>query len=301
MPPLVSGGPRGQSVCEDGAVAAEVRWQELGDFLRARRAELKPGDLGLVDTAGTRRVPGLRREEIARAASISTDYYTRLEQGRLPASAPVLDELSRVLRLSADQRSYLGGLAGKMLLAPAAAGRRPVAAPVQRMLDDLSLTPAFVMGPRTEILAWNVLGAALITDFAAIPEQDRLFIRLLFTDPRMRELYADWFSVVDLAIAQLRMDSARDPDDQQLHAIVDDLTTSDAAFAQLWQTHEVAARSSGAKILRHPLVGELVLDWAALTVGADPSTTIIVWTAEPGSQSQTRLRQLAALADRDQV
>ncbi|KQQ08970.1 XRE family transcriptional regulator [Rathayibacter sp. Leaf296] len=278
-----------------------MRWQELGDFLRARRAELKPSDLGLVDAARTRRVPGLRREEIARAASISTDYYTRLEQGRLPASAPVLDELSKVLKLSADQRSYLSGLAGKVLPASPAAAQWSVAAPVQRMLDDLTLTPAFVMGPRTEILAWNALGAALITDFAAIPETERLFIRLLFTDPRMRALYADWLSVVDLAIAQLRMDSARDPDDQQLHAIVDDLSVSDAAFAQLWQTHEVATRSSGAKILRHPLVGELVLDWAALTVGADPSTTIIVWTAEPGSESQTRLRELAVLAARGQV
>ncbi|QHC60736.1 helix-turn-helix domain-containing protein [Rathayibacter sp. VKM Ac-2760] len=278
-----------------------MRWQELGDFLRARRAELKPSDLGLVDTAGARRVPGLRREEIARAASISTDYYTRLEQGRLPASAPVLDELSRVLRLTADQRTYLGDLAGKVLPTAPAVGGRSVAPPVQRMLDDLRLTPAFVMGPRTEILAWNALGAALITDFAAIPEPERLFIRLLFTDPRMRALYADWHSVVDLALAQLRMDSARDPDDQRLHALVADLSARDPAFAELWRTHEVATRSTGGKILHHPIVGELALDWAALTVGADVGATIIVWTADPGSDSHLRLRRLADLAASGQV
>jgi transcriptional regulator with XRE-family HTH domain len=270
----------------------ETRWQELGDFLRARRAEMRPLDLGIVETAGTRRVPGLRREEIARAAAISTDYYTRLEQGRLPASAPVLDELSRVMKLSTDQRAYLAELAGKVLRG-SVPERVSIAAPVQRMIDDLALTPAFIMGPRTEILGWNALGAALITDFSAIPQADRFFIRLLFTDPLMRKLYADWRSVVDLAIAQLRMDSARDPDDPQLHAIVDELSATDSDFSGLWTTHDVAARDTGSKLLRHPLVGELMLDWGALVAGGEPGYTIIIWTAEAGSVTHERLQQLA--------
>lgn len=271
------------------------RWRELGDFLRARRDELQPSDIGLPEPARKRRVPGLRREEVAAAASISTDYYARLEQGRLPASAPVLDDLARVLRLSVDQRAYLAGLAGKVIPATTPPLRSALEAPVRRMLDDLRSTPAFVMGPRTEILGWNALGAALITDFSAIPVAERYFIRLLFRDPAMRELYADWLGVVDLAIAQLRMDSLRDPDDPLLHALVDELTATDSDFADLWITHEVAARGSGWKTLHHPVVGELDLQWEALTAGAGGGHTVIIWTAEPGSQSYDRLQQLASM------
>lgn len=238
-----------------------------------------------------RRVPGLRREEVARAASISTEYYSRLEQGRLPASAPVLNDLARVLRLTTDQRAYLAGLAGKAVADATARAHGIVEAPVQRMMDDLVATPAFVMGPRTEIIGWNALGAALITDFGKIPEHQRYFIRLLFTDPAMRDLYADWLSVVDLAIAQLRMDSARDPEDETLHEIVRELLDLDPDFHDLWDGHEVAARGSGLKILHHPTVGELALDWGALTDGA--GHTMIIWTAERGSRTHERLLQLA--------
>jgi len=275
-------------------VAGETRWRELGDFLRARRAELTPEDLGLVASGQTRRVPGLRREEVAHATSISTEYYARLEQGRLPASAPVLDDLARVLRLTPDQRVYLAGLSGRPLTGARPAFREALDVPVQRMLDNLVGTPAFVMGPRTEIVGWNDLGAALITDFAAIPERERYFIRLLFTDPAMRLLYADWLSVVDLAIAQLRMDSATDPEDEQLREIVRELSALDPDFHDLWNGQEVAARGSGTKILRHPVVGELALDWGALTDGA--GHTIIVWTSEPGSVTHDRVLRLAEIA-----
>lgn len=278
-------------------MASEARWRELGDFLRARRAEVAPEDLGLVVSGQTRRVPGLRREEVARATSISTEYYARLEQGRLPASAPVLNDLARVLRLSPDQRAYLAGLTGKALADTSSRTSGALDAPVQRMLDDLVTTPAFVMGPRTEIIGWNALGAALITDFGSIPEHERYFIRLLFTDPAMRELYADWLGVVDLAIAQLRMDSARDPDDERLNEIVRELLALDPDFHDLWDGHEVAARGSGLKILRHPLVGELALDWGALTDGA--GRTMIIWTAERGSLTHDRLVRLAEIVDED--
>ncbi|MCF4121716.1 helix-turn-helix domain-containing protein [Antribacter sp. KLBMP9083] len=287
--------PRRDRLRENGAVV-ETRWKELGDFLKARRAELRPEQLGLDVADSQRRVPGLRRSEVARIAAISTEYYTRLEQGRLPASAPVLADLARVMRMNDDHRAYLFELAGKVLDAPKVAPRQTLQAPLQRMLDDLATTPAFVIGRRTEILGWNRLGAALITDFAAIPERERYFIRLLFTDPRMRRLYADWSEVVQLAIAQLRMVSARYPDDPQLAAIVRELSDRDADFTTFWTSHDVASRGTGSKRLLHPIVGELILDWEALSSASDPDQQIIIWTAAPGSRSHDRLRELAAYA-----
>lgn len=271
-------------------MASEPRWREIGDFLRARRAELRPHDLGLAETEQPRRVPGLRREEVARAASISTDYYTRLEQGRLPASVPVLDDLARVLRLSPDERTYLAGLAGRVLPGEAPTPPAGVAPFVLRMIADLSTTPVFVMGPRTEIVAWNQLAASLITDFSEIPEDERYFIRLLFTDPAMRTLYTNWLGVVDLALAQLRMDSARDPEDPRLQALVSELIGLGTEFEGLWTAHEVATRGTGTKVLHHPVVGELTLDWGALDAG--DGHTAIVWTAADGSPSQEGLRLL---------
>lgn len=280
-------------VWQDRRMAAEPKWRELGDFLRARRAELRPHDLGLTDDEHPRRVPGLRREEVARAASISTDYYTRLEQGRLPASAPVLDDLARVLRLSSDERAYLSGLAGKVVPVASPSPGLDVAPFVLRMIEDLVATPVFVMGPRTEVVAWNAMAASLITDFSAVPEGERYFIRLLFTDPALRTLYTDWLGVVDLALAQLRMDSARDPEDPRLRALIAELVDLGTEFEGLWMAHEVATRGTGTKVLRHPVVGELTLDWGALDAGG--GYTAIVWTAEPGSPSQEGLRRLADL------
>jgi transcriptional regulator with XRE-family HTH domain len=277
-------------------VASEKRWRELGDFLRARRAELRPADYDLDVSGSVRRVPGLRREEVARLASISTEYYSRLEQGRLPASAPVLSDLARVLRLSDDHRAYLFELAGKVGDDPGRPPRQRVQVPLQRMLDDLSNTPAFVLGRRTEIIGWNALGAALITDFGAIPEPKRNFLHLLFTDPSMRTLYADWPGVVDLAIAQLRMDSARYPDDPVLAALVAELSGRDPFFVELWTAHEVASRGTGVKTLHHPLVGELQLEWEILSSAQDPDQLVVIWTAEAGTESFARLRELAAHA-----
>lgn len=170
----------------------DLHRSDLGAFLKARRAELDPAAVGL-PVAGPRRVAGLRREEVAVLAAISTDYYSRLEQGRIQASPPVLESLARVLRLDDDQRVYMYELAAKDDYRPPRRRPHPKVQPqLQRMLDNMALTPAFVIGPRTEIVAWNALGAAMITDFGKIPDQQRYYIRLLITDPAMRELYADW-------------------------------------------------------------------------------------------------------------
>jgi transcriptional regulator with XRE-family HTH domain len=275
---------------------------ELGAFLNARRSELSPEQVGLPDRGPRRRVQGLRREEVALLAAISTDYYTRLEQGRIQASAPVLAELAAVLRLDDDQRAYLYELAGKEAKRPRRATRQKLAPQFQRMLDDLSTTPAFVIGPRTEILGWNDLAAAVFTDFGKIPEKDRTYIRLLFTDPAMRTLYVNWEAVARLAINQLRMHSAAHPDDPQLAAIVGELSVKDAQFREWWAAHQVNIRTAGVKGLRHPLVGELTLDWSALTCATDPEQQIIVWTSEPGSPTHDALRLLASwTADSNQA
>ncbi len=267
---------------------------ELGEFLKARRAELNPSDVGLRG-GQRRRVRGLRREEVAALAAISSEYYARIEQGRLQASAPLLNELAQVLRLNEDQRTYLFELAAReKVRCPRAVERQQVDEQLQRMLDDLTATPAFVIGRRTDILAWNQLAAALWTDFGRYPEEERVFLRLLFTEPWMRELYVDWEEVTRLAIAQLRMESARYPDDQRLADLVEELSARDAQFRQWWTEHDVAMRGKGVKKLRHPVVGELTLDWDTLTCGTDPEQHIIVWTAAPGSPSHDGLRLLAS-------
>ncbi|MFE1837801.1 helix-turn-helix domain-containing protein [Streptomyces sviceus] len=270
------------------------RLNELGEFLKARRAELTPSEVGLRG-GPRRRVKGLRREEVALLAAISTEYYTRIEQGRLQASAPLLDEIAQVLRLNDAQRTYLFDLAAKERVRPTAYRERQQVDPqLQRMLDDLNASPAFVIGRCTDILGWNRLAAALWTDFGRYPELERVFVRLLFTEPWMRELYVDWEEVTRLAIAQLRMESARYPDDQPLTALVEELSARDPQFRQWWTEHDVAMRGNGVKKLRHPVVGELTLDWNTLTCGTDPDQHIIVWNAEPGTPSHDGLRLLAS-------
>ncbi|MDT0321921.1 helix-turn-helix transcriptional regulator [Streptomyces millisiae] len=272
----------------------DPRRHDLGEFLKARRAELAPAVVGLPD-GGPRRVAGLRREEIAVLAAISTDYYARLEQGRIQPSPSVLESLARVLHLDDDQRAYLYELAANNeFRAPRRPSHPRVQPQLQRMLDDMAHTPAFVIGPRTEIVAWNAMAAALITDFGKIPEKQRYYIRLLITDPAMRDLYADWEGVTRLAIAQMRMHNTNNPGDVRLAALVGELSAQDEQFRRWWGAHDVAVRDTGNKHLRHPVVGSLYLDWNAVTWAADPDLQIIVWTAEPGTPTHDSLRVLAS-------
>jgi transcriptional regulator with XRE-family HTH domain len=268
---------------------------ELGEFLKARRAELNPGEVGLPENPQRRRVPGLRREEVARLAGISTDYYTRLEQGRSHASGPVLAELARILRLSKCRRAELFALAGQEALQrPYRRARQKPQPRLQRLLDELTGTPALVMGRRTDVLAWNRMAAALITDFGQIPEQHRSYIRLLFTDPAMRELFPDWRNVARLAVGHLRTEAARAPGDPRMTALVGDLSTRDECFRIGWAAPVVSGRSAGTIRVNHPAVGALVLDWEMLTSAADPEQHLVVWTAEAGSPSEDALRILSA-------
>jgi transcriptional regulator with XRE-family HTH domain len=279
-----------------GSMTGNNPLNELGEFLKKRRAELSPRTVGLPESDRPRRVAGLRREEVAQLANISTDYYIRLEQGRMQASAPVLNILARVLHLDDDERGYLFQLAGRTTVRTGRRGRQKVQPQLQRVLDDLTVTPAIVQGRRGDILAWNPLAAALVIDFSRIPEKHRNYPRIQFTEPAMRTLYADWDTSAQISVAQLRMEAAKYPEDPRLIELVGELSTRDQKFAKWWGDHRVAARTVGTKTLNHPVVGELVLDWDTLTANTDPDQHLTVWTAAPGSPTHERLSILASWA-----
>jgi transcriptional regulator with XRE-family HTH domain len=274
-------------------MTGDAHRSELGDFLQARRSELSPDMVGLPGAGNRRRVRGLRREEVAALASISTDFYTRLEQGRRRASPEVLSALARVLRLSADERAYVFELSGREQrpVRPSPPQAQPQ---LRRLLGDLATTPAVVLGRRTDILAWNPMAAALFTDFGRLPEKNRNFVRLVFCDQVVRGLYPHWEYAARNGVAQLRREAARDPDDPELAALVEELSARDKDFQRWWTAHQVALRSAGTNEVRHPVVGDLTLDWAALVCTADPDQQLFTWTAEPGTPSHGALRELAS-------
>jgi transcriptional regulator with XRE-family HTH domain len=224
----------------------------LGDFLKARRAQLTPREVGLPETGTRRKVAGLRREEVAQLAAISVDYLTRLEQGRVQASASVLITLSRALRLDEDQQAYLYQLAGNT----PRPRRRPAQQPrpaMRRLLGQLTDMPAVVLGRRLDILDWNRGATALYTDFARIPARRRNYVRLLFTDPAFRRLHAEWEHDARTVVASLRIEAARDPDDPELAVLVGELSVQDADFSTCWAAHQVTGTGYGTKHYRHPL------------------------------------------------
>lgn len=277
-------------------MAGTAKMNELGNFLKTRRGEISPREAGLPEGTGTRRVAGLRREEVAQLASISTDYYTRIEQGRIKASAPVLSALADVLKMDDDQRRYLFSLADKPAVRAPRRSAQKVVPQLQRLLEDLATTPAIVMGRRMDILAWNELAAAMMIDFGAIPAAKRNYVRILFTHPVMRTLYADWDSVAQTAVAQLRMEAAKNPDDPKLTSLVGGLSVQDDQFAEWWAGRTVKSLTTGTKTLNHPMAGELVLDWDTLVEAHDSEQSLVVWTAPPESATHDALRFLASWA-----
>lgn len=270
---------------------------ELKEFLRTRRARLRVEDVELGGSARVRRVPGLRREEVAQLAGVSVDYYTRLEQGRhLNVSDEVLDAVARALRLDDVERSYLFEIARKKTRR---ARRRP--APVQRVrpgvrrvletLDEIA--PAFVFGRRMDMLAANRLARALMGDFEALPPRERNLLRFTFLDESARELFTDWEEVARDNVAILRLDAGRHPDDPLLTELVGELAVKSEEFRQWWADHNVRERTHGIKRYHHPLVGDLTVNYESVAVPGDPDQTLCIYTTEPGSPSETALRLLA--------
>ncbi len=268
---------------------------ELGEFLKAKRAAITPEEVGLPAIGNPRRVSGLRREEVAQLAAVSVDHYTRLEQGRVTsASDNVLTGIAAALRLTDDERAYLQLIARPQ--AERRTGRPPsrVAAPVHDLLAALPHTPALVLGPRTDILAWNTAATALFLDFADLRPEHRNLVRLLFLEPRIRDLYQDWEAVAAEAVARLRMDAVHASGDRRLAALVGELYVQDDDFRRWWGGHGVRAASAGRKRFSHPLAGPIELDWQAMNLNATPDQTLVTYTAPSGTPSHDALRFLTA-------
>jgi len=272
------------------------RRAELSEFLRTRRARLTPEDVGLPRYGRQRRVPGLRREELAQLAGVSVAYYTRLEQGNgRNVSAEVLDAIARALRLTDAEHAHLTHLARpaghKKKASPA---RQQVRGALRQLLDTVDTVPAYVTGRRADILAWNRTASALFGDWAELAPQERNWARLIFLRPDYRELFVDWGSKAADVVSYLRMDAGCHPDDPKLSALVGELSVKSEEFRRLWATHDVKEKGHGTKQIRHPLVGELTLAYETLRLPDDAEQSLVIYHAEPGSASAEALRLLAS-------
>lgn len=267
---------------------------DLGDFLRARRADRDPHRAGFPDDGRLRRVPGLRREELAHLAHVSVDYIVRLEQGRTRrGSRAVLDALADALQLAPDERAYLFTLAE---VAPGTAAgppvRREVAPRLRQLLDTMHDVPALVLHRGMDVLAWNRAAGALLTDFGALPPAERNLIRLTFLDADFRALYADWPRAARECVAVLRMEAGRTPHDPALTALIGELGARDPDFRTWWAEHQVRGPRQLTKTYVHPVAGELTLDVQQFTVDTHPEQFLVAYTAPPDSPSQGALRFL---------
>ncbi|MEU0695622.1 helix-turn-helix transcriptional regulator [Streptomyces niveus] len=271
----------------------------LGEFLRTRRSQLSPDEAEVPTYGERRRVPGLRREELALLAGVSASYYARLEQGHsMNASPEVLDAIARALRLDESERLHLLDLARSAK--PRGRGRRPaperVTEATGQLLDTLADVPAIVVGRRSDVLAWNRLGHALFAghlDPGApdLPGQRPNMARLVFLDAHTRELYAHWPSKARAVVGNLRMVAGQYPEDSALHALVGELSAKSEEFATMWADHRVKACSVADYEMRHPLVGTLTVTQQTLNLGSGPN--IVVATTKAGSPSRTTLALLA--------
>ncbi|MFJ3232537.1 helix-turn-helix transcriptional regulator [Streptomyces sp. NPDC086787] len=266
---------------------------EVGGFLRSRRARIQPEEVGL-PSHGRRRVPGLRREEVAQLAGVSVDYYIRLEQGRgANVSDSVLDAVARVLRLDETEQAYLYAVARprqKRGTPPVTPRVRPG---VQALLDGLERGPAFVLGRRMDVLAWNALGDAVL-GFGRVASGTPNMPRLVFLDPASPELYPEWAAVAAQTVSHLRLNAGLYADDPEMCALVGELSLKSADFRRLWADHQVKECAYGVKRLRHPVAGLLTLPYETLSLPTDPDLTIVAYTAEAGSETAERLALLGS-------
>jgi transcriptional regulator with XRE-family HTH domain len=271
---------------------------EVREFLTSRRAKLTPDQAGLRTYGATRRVPGLRREEVALLAGVSVDYYTRLERGNLSGvSETVLEALARALQLDDAERAHLFDLARATQTVPRAR-RRPalqrVRPSVQRMLDAMTGAPAFVRNGRMDVLAANRLGLALYSEMFSDPRRPANTARFVFLDPRAPAFYLDWEQVSSDSVAILRSEAGRNPYDRDLSDLVGELSTQSELFRTRWAAHNVRYHDTGTKRFHHPVVGDLTLTYETMTLVGDTGLTMFAYTAEAGSKSEEALNLLAS-------
>ncbi|MBQ1089507.1 helix-turn-helix transcriptional regulator [Streptomyces sp. B93] len=267
---------------------------EIGDFLRSRRARIQPEEVGL-PSYGRRRVPGLRREEVAQLAGVSVDYYVRLEQGRGPSvSDAVLDAVARVLRLDAAELEYLHAVARPARrTADPCPEFAPVRPAVRLLLDGMDRNPAYVLDHRMNALAWNPLADALL-GFSDAERAARNLVRRAFLDPAARELYPDWSEIAGQTVAHLRLKAGHHPDDPTVAALVAELSARSAEFRRMWADHVVSPCDNGVKRLRHPVAGLLTLPYETLTIPSAPDQTIVAYVPDPDSETADRLTMLGS-------
>ncbi|WP_181786264.1 helix-turn-helix domain-containing protein [Streptomyces phytophilus] len=272
----------------------------LGTFLHARRTRLRPEDVGLRDLGPRRRVAGLRREELAQLAGVSVSYYARLEQGlSRGASAEVLDAIARALRLDDHEREHLVRLAGAARRAPRVRRPRPekLADETRDLLRAVDGAPALVLGRRTDVLAWNAPGHALLAGHLDVsgpddPAERPNTSRMLFLDPHCRELYADWQRKARAVVGNLRAAVGRHPEDPLLAGLIGELTMKSQEFVALWGDHRVAPCDAAAYELHHPVVGPVTVTQQTLSIARSPDQTLVVCTAAAGSASEEALALL---------
>ncbi|MEU1075954.1 MULTISPECIES: helix-turn-helix transcriptional regulator [unclassified Streptomyces] len=265
--------------------------RRLSEFLRARRALVRPEDHGM--PAGTRRTPGLRREEVAVLAGVTTDYYVRLEQGRERNPSPQVQRaLAAALLLEDEEAAHLRALIDPPPHGRTLAAAREHAGPhLVSLLDTWADTPALVYGRYLDLLAVNALGEAL---FSRLGNETSL-ITAMFRNSAAQDFYRDWAVVAQGCVAALRAANP-DPDDQRLQDLVGELSVHEPDFARMWARHEVRAKTASAKRFRHPLVGDLTLDFETFSVNSAPGQHLVVYRAQPGSASEQSLALLGSLA-----
>ena len=274
---------------------------EVSDFLSSRRARITPERAGLPTWAENRRVPGLRREEVALLAGVSVDYYVRLERGNLAGvSEQVLEAVSNALQLDEAERSHLADLArAASARGPRTAPRRRVRPPVQWLLDAMDSSAAYVRNARTDLLAANRLGRALYAPVYNQPGRPNV-ARFVFLDPRAPEFFVEWDKVAAEAAALLRTLAGENPYDHGLTELVGELSTRSEVFRQLWARHDVRLHRTGTKRFHHPVVGELTLAYEGLEVAADSGLRLNAYVAEPGTASAEAFSLLASWVNSDE-
>ncbi len=277
---------------------------EIRDFLTSRRARLKPEEVGLT-TYGPRRVPGLRREEVATLAGVSVDYYNRMERGNLAgASEGVLDALAGALRLDEAERVHLYDLARASQ--PTARARRrssnrTVRPSVQWMLDSMTGSAAIAENGRLDALATNRLGRAFHSHLFDGSGRPVNFARFVFLDPRAKEFFADWERAAKDCAALLRSEAGRTPYDRELSDLVGELSTQSEEFRGHWAAHNVRLHNQGIKQFSHPVVGDLELSYNRIELPGDPGLAVIAYTPEPGSKSADAFSLLASWASTEEA
>ncbi|TMB87317.1 MAG: helix-turn-helix domain-containing protein [Chloroflexi bacterium] len=272
---------------------------EIREFLTSRRARITPDQVGLA-VYGSRRVPGLRREEVAVLAGVSVPYYTRLERGDIKGvSESVLEALARALQLDDAERAHLFDLAraaGPTARTRRRSAPRQIRPSVQRILDAMTDAPALVQNGRLDVLAANRLGQALYSPMLANSTPPVNHARFTFLDQRAQDFYPDWDRAANDGVALLRAEAGRNPYDRALTDLVGELSTRSPEFRVRWAAHNVRLHQTGAKHFHHPIVGDLTLTFEMLELAADPGLNLLTYSAEPGSRSEQGLRLLASWA-----